>query len=158
MAKSSRISVARRWRGRYVKFPNSTMFVAGRREEPKQEKDIRNRTYHSWIIRTNAKEKLKVVQGETYLSPVKLDALWIVIWSTKHRKYQLNQTYSSQCLFIYIFKNYNSYQTEIIKRNPYIWQVWFFDFFQISYVHPKPYTGRHICAKFGVNRSSDSFN
>ena len=36
--------------------------------------------------------------------------------------------------------------------------TWFFDFFQISEVHPKPYTGRHIRAKFGVNRSGDSFN
>ena len=36
--------------------------------------------------------------------------------------------------------------------------LFFFDFFQISEVHPKPYTGRHIHAKFGVNRSGDSFN
>ena len=38
--------------------------------------------------------------------------------------------------------------------------TWFFYFFQISEVHPKPYTGtgRHIRATFGVNRSGDSFN
>ena len=33
-----------------------------------------------------------------------------------------------------------------------------FDFFKISEVHPKPYTRRHICAKFRVYRSGDSFN
>ena len=33
--------------------------------------------------------------------------------------------------------------------------TWFFDFFQISEVLPKPYTGGRIRAKFGVNRSGD---
>ena len=72
-------------------------------------------------------------------------------------------------LFLFLFLNFNRFVTlgENVKAPHEISSIfggfllvvtWFFDFFQISEVHPKPYTGRHIRAKFGVNRSSDSFN
>jgi len=68
------------------------------------------------------------------------------------------------CSFFFIFNRFVTLSENVkgaleissIFRRFFLLVTWFYDFFQISELHPKPYTGRHIRAIFPVNRSSDS--